>query len=139
MVQYKYNYGDRRASGMGHYMNVLVENGEQAKFPSIESSIIPLVWLRKKIGSPEFVIMYTQDDIPTLKYIASSGSDYERQIANDILDWLSTNENVTVSIELSNSAGGTFNHMFDNILPYSAEFKGNKWKVSHDYTTVRIV
>lgn len=123
---------------MGHYMSVLVENGGQAKFPTIESSVIPFVWLKQVVGTPEFVVMYCQGDKPTLEYISKPGERYERQIAQDILSLLGNNDNITLSIELDTGSGKNLYEMFLQILPCKIEFKGHKWSVSHDHKTIRL-
>jgi hypothetical protein len=123
---------------MGHYMNVLVENGEQAKFPSIEASIIPFVWLKQGTGTLDFAIMYTQSDKPVLQYIAASGEEYEKQVAQDVLYLLADNDNITVSIELSTGSGKLLYEMLLQILPYKVIFKNHRYEVFHDHETKQI-
>ena len=128
---------------MGHYMTALRETGDEYKFPEIEASVLPLVWLKKGIGDFKFVVRYLKpEDTERLEGIAKRGTEYERETAKQILQALndSIDQEVILEIELSIGAGGQFLKMFKEILPNKIIFDHAKpighWEVKHDHMAV---
>lgn len=120
---------------MGHCATKLRSTDKEFKFPSAESSVVPLVWLRKHIGSLDSVVRYTQDDVLLLKEVIESDKpDYEKEIARNILSLLGSEYDLLLQIELSASAGEKFYDMLPKILPASYEQKAGHWRVFHDHT-----
>lgn len=121
---------------MGHYMNVLKETGEQDRFPCIDSSVFPFVWLKKGIGNIKFVIEYTQDDTVQLNQHAIYDKDYGKQIAESILELLANKESVMIEMELSYGSGKYLIDGFKELLPISANFTPtHHYIVCHDHET----
>jgi len=130
---------------MGHYMATLKETNDEYKFPTIEASVIPLTWLKRNIGIMRMVISYTkEDDKDTLKEIATTGTEYEREVAQSIIQAINDTyeQEVILEIELPTSAGGVFLKMFKEILPSEIIFDHAKpvghWEVKHDHKTIPI-
>jgi hypothetical protein len=130
---------------MGHYMTALKETGDEYKFPEIEASILPLVWLGKGIGDFKLVVRYVKpEDTERLVRIVQRGTEYERETAKQVLQALndSCDEEVILEIELSASAGSQFLKMFKEILPTKIIFDYAKpvghWEVKHDHMAVPI-
>jgi hypothetical protein len=130
---------------MGHYMTVLKETEDEYKFPSIETSVLPLVWLKNGIGDFQIVIRYSkEEDAEKLRRIAEEGTEYEQNTANKVLQAFddSLNDDILLDIKLSAGAGGVFLKMLKGILPSKIKFDYAKpighWEVKHDHTTVPI-
>lgn len=126
---------------MGHYCVVVEETDYSFRFPTIDSSVAPLVWLKSKgIGKPEFCITYSPDDIPKLQNILSTGNDHEVKIAEEIIAILEQRGiETTLLIELSGGSGGHFYHMFLDILPIKYESSRSQWTVAYDHTICKEV
>ena len=127
---------------MGHYLTLIIktDTDNEIKFPTIEASIYPLIWAKSnnhKLGYIEFIVTYEESDKEKLEMLSKIGTEYEKQLAHDIIETMKDHlwEQTSFIIELSTGTGGLFLKMFDEILPKSAEFKDSHYTIKHDHTT----
>lgn len=127
---------------MGHYMTEFEETQNTERFPVLDASVIPYVWLKKGIGTARFVIEYSTDDLQKIKNVAQhTQCKIEFDTVNALLNLalnhdFSDDNSMVVDIELSGGSGKFLYQMFKDILPLSATFENGMYEVKHDHTTV---